>query len=220
MIYEICECKKVIDKCVAGFKKILWLDRVDYNKYKNYTILNNIENKKVLRCIQLSFEYQEVNNISGECITNSILFYDILKCFGYFFNPRMVLSVGGYDLGENYTPHMVNYCEKLNIIIDSSYINYCEVKNKDFWYSFSLNKILKEATDKKIITPAKRFDIYRHYYDLNESCGDTIYELDYEKQLYYNNLLKYIKDNTGYYELDLLRPVNTYTQDLWGMNIN
>lgn len=209
MNYIIDKWKKVFDKCIAKIKTALWLDRVEINNYKHYTILNNINNQKVKRCIDLSFEYQKTNNINDQSITNSILFYDILKCFGYFFQPVMILSVGSADLVEHYTPHMVNYCSKLNMIIDTSWINYLEVTQKKFWYSFYMNNILEEAVKKKIITNEKRFNVYTRYYEMNKINSYTVYELDYCKKIYYNNVLNYIKNNTKYTELKLLKPVNT-----------
>ena len=212
----MCECDKIVKKCIGAINKFFYLDRVDKTKIRHYTDLNNIANKKIRECIELAHEYQQENGITGECITNSILLCDILKCFGYDnYYPRLVLSVGGYDLGERYTPHMITYSRDTDTILDMSYVNYWEVKERDFYFSFAVNKILSEATDKKIITAKKRFDIYNNFYGLDESRNETVLQLDYHKQTYYNELLKYIKDNTNYDELTKLELIKMRKYDFW-----
>jgi len=212
----MCDCDKIVKKCISAVNKFLYLDRVDKSRIRHYTDLNNIANKKVKECIELAHEYQRENDITGECITNSILLSNILRCFGYDnYYPRLVLSVGGYDLGERYTPHMITYSRDTDTVLDMSYVNYWEVCDRDFYYSFAVNKILSEATDKKIITAQKRFDIYNNFYGLDESRDETALELDYHKQTYYNELLKYIKDNTNYAELDKLELIKTRKYDFW-----
>jgi len=216
MIYDICNCDKIIKKCITEFKKFFYLDRVDKSRIRHYTDLNNIADKKVKECIELAHKYQRENNITGECITNSILLYDILRAFGYNdYYPRMVLSVGGYDLGEYYVPHMITYNRDKDTILDMSWGNFWEVCERDFYYSFSINKILREAVDKKIITAKKRRSIYDHYYGLNESSDEPATELDCGKRQYYNDLLKYIKDNTEYEELKKIELIRTRLCDIW-----
>jgi len=212
----MCECDKIIKKCIAEVKKYFYFNCVDKSRIRHYIDLNNIANKKVKECIEIAFEYQRENDITGECITNSILLCDILRCFGYEnYYPRMVLSIGGYDLGEYYTPHMIVYSRDTDTVLDMSLVNYWEVYERDFYYSFAVNKILTEACDKKIITPEKRFDIYNNFYGINESCNETALELDYHKQTYYNELLTYIKDNTNYAELENLELIKTRKYDFW-----
>ena len=214
MIYDTTTCNAIIKRC-NEFNKIFYFeDCVDKTKIRHYTDLNNISCEKVKRCIELAFEYQKENKINGECITNAILLYDILRAFGHDnYYPRMTLSVGSFG-EEYYTPHMIVYNRDTDTILDMSWGNYWEVTERDFYYSFAVNKILKEAVDKKIITGEKRFERYEHYCALNECSNETITGLDYGKRRYYNELLKYIKENTEYVELEKINP-QLRLGDIW-----
>ena len=66
----MCECDKIVKKCIGAINKFFYLDRVDKTKIRHYTDLNNIANKKVKECIELAHEYQREIGITGECITN------------------------------------------------------------------------------------------------------------------------------------------------------
>ena len=189
------------------------------SKYKIYdkSAVNKCLDSKLQECLDVAFQYQQSNNITGECITNSILFANICKALGERdYTPITVLSVGGYDLGERYTPHVVNYNRCTATILDASYVNWWEIEERDFYYTFPINRVLREAVGKNIISAEERFNIYNDFFGLDESVDLHPAELDCGKRMYYNELLDHIESTVDCDELkNVTRPVKAETVEYY-----
>ena len=85
MIYNICYCNELIKKIVEDTKlKIqklhdkMFSKDIDFRKFKRYSTVNNLNDNVLQVLLTLSNEYQEKHYVQDMCLTNSILFKQIL----------------------------------------------------------------------------------------------------------------------------------------------
>ena len=207
MIYDTCMCGELLKKialCTSQKLDKIFSKQIDTRKFKHYSIVNNLDDSILQNLIKSSNEYQEKLFIQDMCITNSILFKQILDKLNYDFKVCCGIWIMRTDRGEFLIPHVVLYSASLDKIIDPSWWANRNVQYFDGYFTFRVNVVINEALLKNKLDQQNRLEMFNNFYGLNEDTFLEPDELDSDKQDYYDDLLNYLKEHSGYKFLDTI----------------
>tara|TARA_R110000824_G_scaffold252990_1_gene441851 strand:+ start:2951 stop:3580 length:630 start_codon:yes stop_codon:yes gene_type:complete len=207
MIYQICYCGELLQKIADNTKEHIqrmyskiFIKDIDYRKFTHYRKVNNLDDNMIQNLLNLSNDYQEQHDIQDMCVTNSILFKQILDKLNYNYKVSCGIWIMKLDCKEFLISHIVLYDKETNIIIDPSWWANRNINYFDGYFTFRINQAINEAESKKKIEC--RYDMYNTFFNLFEDTFLEPYELDTDKQKYYNDLLNYLQEKSGYRFLD------------------
>jgi hypothetical protein len=207
MIYQICYCGELLQKLAdhtkqqaQKFYEKLFSKDIDFRKFTHYRKVNNLDDGMLQNLLNLSNNYQEQHYIQNMCLTNSILFKQILDKLNYNYKVSCGIWVMRIDCKEFLISHIVLYDKEADNIIDPSWWASRNIEYFDGYFTFRINQVINEAESKKKIKC--RYDMYNNFFNLYEDTFLDPCELDTDKQKYYQDLLNYLKEQTGYRFLD------------------
>jgi len=208
MIYQICYCGELLQKLADNtkqqaqkFYEKLFSKDIDFRKFKIYKNVDKLDDGMLQNLLNLSNTYQEYYDVQDMCLANSILFKQILDKLNYEYKVSCGIWVMRLDCKEYPISHIVLYDKEADSVIDPSWWASRNILDEfGGYFTFRINQVINEALIKKKIKD--KYDMYNHFFNLYEDTFLEPYELDTDKQKYYNDLLHYLREQTGYRFLD------------------
>lgn len=201
-------CGELHKHLVQSIKNFCSPNRItNKSNITKYRVVNNVLDDFILHLLNVSNTYQSKHFIRDMCLTNSLLFRDILKLVFYDYEVVCGVLVMKIDCAEWYIPHIVLYDKTTDTIIDSSWWSNRNISETCGYFTFNATKVLNRAFHKKKINEEERLQSLNHFYGLHEDTFIDTNDLDDDKKEYYNNLLKYLQQKTNYsilHKLDFL----------------
>ena len=175
---------------------------IDCRKFKYYRTTNSFNDERLQTLLELSNEYQKINDVQDMCLTNSFLFKQILDELDYKdFELKCGMWIMRMDCKEFIISHVVLYNEKTDTLFDPSWWASRNLDPRGYggdggYFTFEIEKVINEAFNKNKIDSIER--AIANFNQLDECTAMTVEEVDYSNSRYYYTVLKYLKNNTDY----------------------